>query len=112
MPEVRFFVMVESEKCGPSIKNALINAGITYCYIDDFCTGNSNEIKVAAVLSEVRRALDEAFCLNIQDILQKAYTATRAEMTTAEKNQFYNRYIRPMKLNISSHGDVSFELGR
>lgn len=37
MPEVRFFVMVESEKCSPTIKNALINAGISYCYIDDFC---------------------------------------------------------------------------
>jgi len=111
MPEVRFFVMVESEKCGPSIKNALINAGITYCYIDDFCTGNSNEIKVAAVLSEVRRVLDEAFSLNIHEVLQEAYTATRAEMTTAEKNQFYNRYIRPMKLAISPDGDVSIELG-
>lgn len=58
MPEVRFFVMVESIKCGPDIKNALIDAGISYCYIDDFCTGNSNEIKVAAVLSEVRQSLD------------------------------------------------------
>lgn len=63
MPEVRFFVMVESEKCSPTIKNALINAGISYCYIDDFCTGNSNDIKVATVLREVRQKLDQAFHL-------------------------------------------------
>ena len=69
MPEVRFFVMVESEKCSPTIKNALINAGISYCYIDDFCTGNSNDIKVAAVLREVRQKLDPAFHLNVRDIL-------------------------------------------
>lgn len=78
MPEVRFFVMVESIKCGPDIKNALIDAGISYCYIDDFCTGNSNEIKIAAVLSEVRQSLDQAFHVNIQEILENAYRTTRA----------------------------------
>lgn len=111
MPELHFFVMVESEKCGPDIKNALINSGISYCYIDDFCTGNSNEIKVAAVLSEVRQALDRSFHINIQDILQDAYTATRADMTTAEKKQFYDRYIKPMKIVIAPNGEAAIELG-
>ena len=111
MPELRFFVMVENEKCGPAIKNALINAGITYCYIDDFCTGNSDEIKIAAVLSEVRRVLDNSFHINVQDILQEAYTATRADLTTAEKRQFYDRYIRPMKIVIAPDGEATIELG-
>ena len=101
MPEVRFFVMVESEKCSPTIKNALINAGISYCYIDDFCTGNSNDIKVAAVLREVRQKLDQAFHLNVRDILDEACRATRADMTTAEKNQFYDKYIKTMHVDIS-----------
>ena len=111
MPELRFFVMVENEKCGPAIKNALINAGITYCYIDDFCTGNSDEIKIAAVLSEVRRVLDNSFHINVQNILQEAYTATRANLTTAEKRQFYDRYIRPMKIVIAPDGEATIELG-
>ena len=111
MPELRFFVMVENEKCGPAIKNALINAGITYCYIDDFCTGNSDEIKIAAVLSEVRRVLDNSFHINVQDILQEAYTATRADLTTAEKRQLYDRYIRPMKIVIAPDGEATIELG-
>lgn len=112
MPEVRFFVMVESLKCGPAIKNALIDAGISYCYIDDFCTGNSNEIKIAAVLAEVRQALDQSFHLNIQDVLQDAYRATRADMTTAEKNQFYDRYIKNMKIVIAPNGEATIELGK
>lgn len=111
MPELRFFVMVESEKCGPAIKNALINSGISYCYIDDFCTGNSDEIKIAAVLSEVRRVLDQKFHINIQDILQEAYRATRAEMTAAEKNQFYDRYIKNMRVVIAPDGEATIELG-
>lgn len=112
MPEVRFFVMVETEKCGPAIKNALVDAGLQYCYIDDFCTGNSDEIKEAAVLSEVRRALDEAFHFNIQDILQEAFRATRAGMSTAEKKQFYDRFIKNMKIVISPNGEAAIELGR
>lgn len=111
MPEVRFFVMVEYAKCGPDIKNALINSGITYCYIDDFCTGNSNEIKTVAVLSEVRAALDQAFHININTLLEEAYTATRADMSTAEKEQFYNRYIKPMHIVIAANGEASIELG-
>lgn len=111
MPEVRFFVMVESEKCGPDIKNALNDAGISYCYINDFCTGNSSEIKVVALLSEVKRSIDEAFHLNIKDILQDAYRATRVEMTTAEKNQFYDRYIRTMKVVIAPDGVTTLALG-
>lgn len=112
MPEVRFFVMVESEKCSPTIKNALINAGISYCYIDDFCTGNSNDIKVAAVLREVRQKLDQAFHLNVQDILDDACRATRADMTTAEKNQFYDKYIKTMHVDISPNGEATIVLGK
>lgn len=112
MPEVRFFVMVESEKCSPTIKNALINAGISYCYIDDFCTGNSNDIKVAAVLREVRQKLDQAFHLNVRDILDEACRATRADMTTAEKNQFYEKYIKTMHVDISPNGEATIVLGK
>ena len=112
MPEVRFFVMVESEKCSPTIKNALINAGISYCYIDDFCAGNSNDIKVAAVLREVRQKLDQAFHLNVRDILDEACRATRADMTTAEKNQFYDKYIKTMHVDISPNGEATIVLGK
>ena len=112
MPEVRFFVMVESEKCSPSIKNALIDAGISYCYIDDFWTGNSNDIKIAAVLSEVRQALDQSFHINVQDILNEAVRITRADMTTAERNQFYDKYIRNMKIVIAQNGDATIQLGK
>lgn len=111
MPEVRFLVMVESSCCGPDIKNALINAGITYCYINDFCTGNSNEIKIAAVLSEVRRYLDNAFHINVQDMLKEAYRATRAEMSTTEKNNLYEKYIKPMKIVIAADGEATIKLG-
>lgn len=112
LPEVRFFVMVESEKCSPAIKNALVNAGISYCYIDDFCTGNSNDIKIAAVLGEVRQKIDQAFHLNVRTVLDEACRSTRADMTTAEKNQLFDKYIKNMHIEIAPDGEATIVLGK
>lgn len=111
MPEAHFLVLVEEEKCSPAIKRALVDAGITYCYTDGFCTGNSNEIKVQALLAEIRGVLEQKVQFNIKDILQEAYRLTRADMSTAEQKQFYNRYIKPMRLVTDAQGNVSVKLG-
>lgn len=50
--------MVESSKFGTDNRNALVEEGIPFCYIDNFCTGNSNKIKVEAMLREVCRTLN------------------------------------------------------
>ena len=110
MPEAHFLVLIEEEKCSPLIRKAMDDQGIAYSYIDDFCTGNSNQIKEQAVLREVQAELDEIVNFNIQEILQTAYTNTRAEMSTAEKRQFYDRYIRPMRLVVDTDGEVFVEL--
>lgn len=111
MPEAHFLVLVESDKCGPDIKRAMIDAGITYCYTDDFCTGNSDEIRIQAVLNEVRKSLDEAVHFNIQELFQEAIHRTRADLSTGEQMQFYNRYLKPMRLNIDKEGNVEVQLG-
>lgn len=111
LPEARFLVMVEYEKCGYSIKAALENSGIFYCFIDDFCTGNSSEIQKAALLREIQNALDVRISININDVLQEAYLTTRVDMTQKEKDQFYARYIKTMKLKIESDGILGLQLG-
>ena len=111
MPEAHCLVLIEEDKCSPLIRKAMDDQGITYSYIDDFCTGNSNQIKEQAVLREVQAELDEIVNFNIQEVLQAAYINTRADMSTSEKKQFYERYIRPMRLVIDPAGDVLVELG-
>ena len=111
MPEARFLVLIEEDKCSPLIRKAMDDQGITYSYIDDFCTGNSNQIKEQAVLREVQAELDEIVNFNIQEVLQAAYINTRADMSTSEKKQFYERYIRPMRLVVDQDGEVFVELG-
>ena len=67
----------------------LLGAGTTYCYLDDFCTGNSNQIKERALLKELRQRLEEEVNFNIQDILREVYEVTRADMAAGETDQFY-----------------------
>lgn len=112
MPEAHFLVLVEDEKCSPAVKKAMVDAGITYCYTDDFCTGNSDEIRIQAVLNEVKRALDSEVQFNIQEVLSEAYRLTRANLSTAEREQFYARYIKPMRLVVDAEGNVSVQLGQ
>lgn len=110
LPDAKFLVMAEYEKCGADIKAALESRDIFFCYIDDFCTGNSNEIKIAALVAETKRYLADHVQLNVDVMLDEVYKTTRVRMTEAECKQFYNKYIRPMQLVIGKNGDVSVEL--
>lgn len=112
LPDARFLVMIEREKCGPDMKAALANSGIFYCYIDDFYSGNSEEIKQNALFNELYRYLDQAISLNAEQLLDSAIAATRITMTTQERRQFYDKHIRNMSLVIGENGDVSIELKR
>lgn len=49
---------------------------------------------------------------NVRDILDEACRATRADMTTAEKNQFYDKYIKTMHVDISPNGEATIVLGK
>lgn len=112
LPEAKFLVMIEREKCGPDMKAALANSGIFYCYIDDFYTGDGEDLKRNALFNELYRALDEALNLNVKDIFEAALTATRIDMAPAAKRQFYDKYIKQMKLLIDEDGNASLELKR
>lgn len=112
MPLVRYYVMVESCKFGSDNRNALLAAGIPFSYMDDFCTGNSNKIKTDAMLRQVKKTLEDALKLNVNAMLREAYLATRAEMSDAERKQFYDRYIKNMRLVIDAGGNASIALAQ
>ena len=104
--------MIEREKCGPDMKAAMANSGIFYCYIDDFYSGNSDDIKRNALFTELYRYLDDALKLNVNDMLDAALKATRIDMTPAAKRQFFDKYIKRMSLVIDADGNASIELRR
>jgi len=106
IPEANFLVMVEHVKMGADMKNALFNSGIFYCFIDDFYSGNANEIKVNALKREVRRYLEQSVRLNVNLMMESAYRATRIDMSATEKKQFYDKYIKPMYIEIDEAGNL------
>lgn len=111
LEDAHFLVLVEEEKVSGAIRRTMEDAGITYCYLDDFCTGNSNEIKEHALLKELRQRLEAEVNFNIRDMLQEVFDITRADMTKGEKDQFYTRYIKPMHIEIDADGEVYIRLG-
>ncbi len=112
LPNARFLVMIEREKCGPDMKAALVSSGIFFCYIDDFYSGNAEEIKHSALFREMYRYIDNNVRLNVNEMFSEALRATRIDMADSEKKQFFDRYIRTMHMSISDSGDVVIELKR
>lgn len=49
LKNAEFLVMYEYSKCGQAIKRALSENDIYYCSIDDFCSGNIEELKKAVL---------------------------------------------------------------
>ena len=110
LPKAQFLVMIEHDKCGPDMKSALSNSGIFYCYLDDFYSGDSEELKTNALFQEMRDYMEKAIQLNAIEMLNNALRATRIEMTAAERQQFYNRYVKTLQLSIDDAGKVSLNI--
>ena len=107
LPKAKFLVMIENDKSGPDMKAALVNSGIFYCYLDDFYSGDSEELKTNAIFREMRNYMAKAIQLNVNDMFSDALRATRIEMTASERQQFYDKYIKTLQLSISDEGEVS-----
>jgi DNA-binding XRE family transcriptional regulator len=110
LSSARFLVMVEYDKCGPDIKNALSKSKIFYCHIDDFYSGNINNIKISALLKDARRYLKNVLHFNVNNMMDEVYGKTRISMTDAERRQFYTKYIKPMNVAIDDKGDVTLKI--
>ena len=107
LPEADFLVMIEHTKCGPDMKSALEERGIFYCYLDDFYTGNSEDIKRDAILREMKRWADDRFHFNINEMLDSALYQTRINLSEEERRYFTERYLKTMTLNIDEEGELS-----
>lgn len=107
---VSFLVMMENYKIGDDLIREMDNSGIPYFSLDQFSDGNINEIKTKALTKQVERYIAEHVNLNVNDMLTDAYNRTRITMTDKEKQQFYNSYIKNMRLTIQPDGSVKVVL--
>lgn len=112
LDDIKFLVLVEKEKTGRDIKDALSNSGIRYCYMDDFCTSTSYKVKTQTVLNEmqekIRKKLDG---MNVNQMLDEALKTTWVKMSDSEKKQFYDRYLQKPRITVDTDGNVDIILG-
>ncbi len=101
-----FLVMVEKEKVGRDIKNAMDDKGIFYCYINDFCSSKVGEFQNKVLDAELKTRLEKALELNAQELLRSVYYAARITPNEAEKENYYNKHIRTLKLVIDESGNL------
>lgn len=87
-----------------------LTSGIFYCFLDDFYSGDNEEIIVNALVLETRKYLDFTVKFNVKDLMSHILQATRVTLSEEEKKQFYDKYIKSMRLAIDDNGDVHVEL--
>lgn len=110
LPKASFLVMYEYSKCGQAIKKALSEHDIYYCSIDDFCSGNIEELKKAVLFDTLEKYLPEILFLNGKELVQHIYTETRINASEKEMENFYNRYIKTLRLKVDTDGKFSIEI--
>lgn len=110
LTKAEFLVMYEHSKCGQAIKRALSEHNIYYCSIDDFCSGNIEELKKAVLFSCLEKYLPEIISLNGKELVRKIYEEARISASEKEMENFYDRYIKTLRLSVDNDGNFTVEI--
>lgn len=110
LTKAEFLVMYEHSKCGQAIKRALSEHNIYYCSIDDFCSGNIEELKKAVLFSCLEKYLPEIISLNGKELVRKIYEEASISASEKEMENFYDRYIKTLRLRVDNDGNFTVEI--
>lgn len=109
LPDANFLVMYEYSKCGQSIKDAMEAHGIANCAMDNFYTGNASDLKKKVLLDRLEYYYPKIVGMNGRELVKQIYEDTRINGTEAEIENFYNKYIKTLRLKIDSSGVFRIE---
>lgn len=110
LPEAEFLVMIEYAKCGHAIQDTLEEHGIYYCSLDDFCSGYIDELKRAVLINELKEYLPEILQHNGKELARTLFEQARIEADETEIMNFYDKYIRTMRLKVDADGNFQITL--
>ena len=110
LPEAEFLVVIEYSKCGHAIRETLDANGTYYCSLDDFCTGNIEELKRAVLINELNKLLPDLMKYNGKELANVLFERARIEADENEIMNFYNKYIKTIKLAVDDTGNFSFSV--
>jgi len=107
LPDAKFMVMVESIKFGKDTKATLEKNNVSYCCIDEFCTGNIEELKHSILLEKLNEELPKLINRNGYELARSLYNRAHFEANENEIKNFYEKYIRTLKLSFDSEGNIT-----
>lgn len=110
LPKAKFLVMYEYSKCGQAIKDALQSRNIYHCSMDDFYTGNAEELKKKVLISELKKFLPEIVGWNSWGLTKNIYERTKINATPAEMEQFHSKYVKSLRLKLDAEGKFVIEV--
>ncbi|WP_051604904.1 NYN domain-containing protein [Lachnobacterium bovis] len=110
LPDVEFLIFAEKEKFGHNMREIVENANIHYSYIENFYSGEV-DIRRRVLLMEFRKEIENSISFNVNDIFKKISNETRVNLSEKELEQFYDCYVKPLKITLSDNGKLELELG-
>ncbi|MDL2318151.1 NYN domain-containing protein [Eubacteriales bacterium OttesenSCG-928-A19] len=110
LPAAKFMVMLEHGKQSQQFLDALVNAGIFYCFIDSFSQGTINDIKTDVLRMQVGEYIDDSLNLNINTMMAAVCKKARIQISPSEEKKFIDKYITRIRLFIDPNGDISLTL--
>lgn len=110
LKKAEFLVMYEYSKCGQDIKRALSEHDIYYCSIDDFCSGNIEDLKKAVLFDCLEKYLPDIVYINGKELVTRIYEEARINASEKEMEIFYNKYIRTLRLKVDHDGNFTVEI--
>lgn len=104
--EAKYLVMVESEKCGHDFKEVLRRHDVFYCYLDKFMTPEDDMFFKTVFRQELIASISEMFKFaNANELFDLAMLKSRAEISRAEKEAVFNKYVKGLTLSIDKNGN-------
>jgi uncharacterized LabA/DUF88 family protein len=109
--DVRYLVMVESEKCGHEFRNLLRDKDVFYCYLDRFITPDDDKFFKIVFKHELEKIISDNFSLgNARELLSSVLHSCRAGVSKAEEDMLFEKYIKTLSLRINSEGNFVLEI--
>lgn len=98
LPDAAFLVLAEREKCGYSLRSAMKERHIEYCYMDDFYSGNISDIKLGVLMLELKPNITDRLLFNIDRILDTTAARLWIPLTEDEKGGIRRQLPRSVPL--------------
>lgn len=102
-----YLVVVESDKCGHDFKDVLRKHNIFYCYMDKFIEYENNRFFEFVFKNELKALITASTVLpNANEMVDNALINSRTAISKTEKENLFKKYIKGLKLDVDSDGNL------